>query len=151
MYHQVLNHGHVNIFTEQTSKGTFIRKNGELIKVLRKTGINNKDTWDKIMEDGGSIQGIKELDKWCYLDGKMVLCSEIKNGDRDKIYPVKDVFRTFKEINQMDLVKQVGVGQQYIDQSVSLNLVFPSIINLPKWINQVTMEVGNKVLKHYTI
>ena len=25
-----------NIFTEQTSKGTFIRKNGELIKVLRK-------------------------------------------------------------------------------------------------------------------
>ena len=26
----------VNIFTEQTSKGTFIRKNGELIKVLRK-------------------------------------------------------------------------------------------------------------------
>ena len=25
-----------NVFTEQTSKGTFIRKNGELIKVLRK-------------------------------------------------------------------------------------------------------------------
>ena len=102
------------------------------------------------MEDGGSIQGIKELDKWCYLDGKMVLCSEIKNGDRDKIYPVKDVFRTFKEINQMDLVKQVGVGQQYIDQSVSLNLVFLRL-STPKWINQVTMEVGNKVLKHCTI
>ena len=28
--------------------------------------INNKDTWDKILEDGGSVQGIKELDKWCY-------------------------------------------------------------------------------------
>ena len=26
------------IFTEQTSKGTFIRKNGELIKVLRRIG-----------------------------------------------------------------------------------------------------------------
>ena len=35
MYHQVLNHG-PNVFTEQTSKGTFIRKNGELVKVLRK-------------------------------------------------------------------------------------------------------------------
>ena len=32
----VLNLGKANVFTEQTSKGTFIRKNGELIKVLRK-------------------------------------------------------------------------------------------------------------------
>ena len=135
-----------NIFTEQTSKGTFIRKNNELVKVLRKAGINNKDTWDKILEDGGSIQGLSELDKWCYLDGKMVLCEEITNGDRDKVYPVKDVFRTFKEINQMDLVKQAGVRQQYIDQGVSLNLAFPSIAT-PKWINQVTMEAWKQGIK----
>ena len=140
-----------NVFTEQTSKGTFIRKNGELIKVLRKAGINNKDTWDKILKDGGSVQGIKELDKWCYLDNKMVLCKDITNGDRDKVYPVKDVFRTFKEINQMDLVKQAGVRQQYIDQSVSLNLAFPSIAT-PKWINQVTMEAWKQGIKtlYYT-
>ena len=50
----------------------------------------------------------------------------------------------------MDLVKQAGVRQQYIDQSVSLNLDFPSIAT-PKWINQVTMELGNKGLKHCTI
>ena len=135
-----------NVFTEQTAKGTFIRKNNELVKVLRKAGINNKDTWDKIMEDGGSVQDIKELDKWCYLESKMVLCSEIENGDRDKIYPVKDVFRTFKEINQMDLVKQAGVRQQYIDQGVSLNLAFPSIAS-PKWINQVTMEAWKQGIK----
>ena len=135
-----------NIFTEQTSKGTFIRKNNELVKVLRKAGINNKDTWDQILEDGGSVQGIKELDKWCYLDNKMVLCKDIENGDRDKIYPVKDVFRTFKEINQMDLVKQAGVRQQYIDQGVSLNLAFPSIAT-PKWINQVTMEAWKQGIK----
>ena len=135
-----------NVFTEQTAKGTFIRKNNELVKVLRKAGINNKDTWDKIMEDGGSVQGIKELDKWCYLAGKMVLCKEVTNGDRDKVYPVKDVFRTFKEINQMDLVKQAGVRQQYIDQGVSLNLAFPSIAS-PKWINQVTMEAWKQGIK----
>ena len=41
----------------------------------------------------------------------MVLCKDITNGDRDKVYPVKDVFKTFKEINQMDLVKQAGVRQ----------------------------------------
>ena len=135
-----------NVFTEQTSKGTFIRKNPELEKVLRKLKLNNKDTWDKILEDGGSVQGIKELDKWCYLDGKMVECSEITNGERHKIYPVKDVFKTFKEINQMDLVKQAGVRQQYIDQSVSLNLAFPSIAT-PKWINQVTMEAWKQGIK----
>jgi len=135
-----------NVFTEQTAKGTFIRKNNELTKVLRKAGINNKETWDKILEDGGSVQDIKELDKWCYLEGKMVLCAEITNGDRDKIYPVKDVFRTFKEINQMDLVKQAGIRQQYIDQGVSLNLAFPSIAS-PKWINQVTMEAWKQGIK----
>tara|TARA_B100001769_G_scaffold267144_1_gene254166 strand:- start:1382 stop:3166 length:1785 start_codon:yes stop_codon:yes gene_type:complete len=135
-----------NVFTEQTSKGTFIRKNPELEKVLRKLKINNKETWDKIMADGGSVQGIKELDEWCYLDNKMVLCKDITNGDRDKVYPVKDVFKTFKEINQMDLVKQAGVRQQYIDQSVSLNLAFPSIAT-PKWINQVTMEAWKQGIK----
>ena len=135
-----------NVFTEQTAKGTFIRKNEELIKVLRKAGINNKDTWDKIMEDGGSVQDIKELDKWCYLNGKLLLCEEIGDADRTKVYPTKDVFRTFKEINQMDLVKQAGVRQQYIDQGVSLNLAFPSIVE-PKWINQVTMEAWKQGIK----
>ena len=135
-----------NVFTEQTAKGTFIRKNTELEKVLRKAGINNRDTWDKIMEDGGSVQDLKELNGWCYLGGKMVQCSDIKEEDKDKTYPVKDVFRTFKEINQMDLVKQAGVRQQYIDQGVSLNLAFPSIAS-PKWINQVTMEAWKQGIK----
>ena len=135
-----------NVFTEQTAKGTFIRKNTELEKVLRKVGINNRDTWDKIMEDGGSVQDIKDLDGWCYLGGKMIQCSDIKEEDKDKTYPVKDVFRTFKEINQMDLVKQAGIRQQYIDQGVSLNLAFPSIAS-PKWINQVTMEAWKQGIK----
>ena len=135
-----------NVFTEQTSKGTFIRKNTELEKVLRKAGINNKDTWDKILADGGSVQDLSELDKWCYLNGKMVLCEEIGVDDSTKSYPVKDVYRTFKEINQMDLVKQAGVRQQYIDQGVSLNLAFPSLVE-PKWINQVTMEAWKQGIK----
>jgi ribonucleoside-diphosphate reductase alpha chain len=135
-----------NIFTEQTAKGTFIRKNQELEKVLRKAGINNKDTWDKIMEDGGSVQDLKELDSWVYLGGKMIQLSDVSEEDKSKTYPVKDVFRTFKEINQMDLVKQAGVRQQYIDQAVSLNLAFPSIAS-PKWINQVTMEAWKQGIK----
>jgi ribonucleoside-diphosphate reductase alpha chain len=50
------------------------------------------------------------------------------------------------EINQLDLVRQAGVRQQYIDQSVSLNLAFPAIAD-PKWINQVHMEAWKQGVK----
>ena len=135
-----------NIFTEQTAKGTFIRKNSELEKVLRKVGINNKDTWDKIMADGGSIQDIAELDNWCYLNGKVMKCEDIEETENHKTFSVKSVFKTFKEINQLDLVRQAGIRQQYIDQAVSLNLAFPSTAS-PKWINQVTMEAWKQGVK----
>ena len=138
-----------NVFTEQTSKGTFIRKNRELEKVLRKVGINNKETWDKILSDGGSIQDINELDSWVFCDGKLTqLDSDIDTTKCDK---VKDVFKTFKEINQLELVRQAGVRQQYIDQSVSLNLAFPSEAT-PKWMNTVHFEAWKQGVKtlYYT-
>lgn len=59
---------------------------------------------------------------------------------------VKDVFKTFKEINQLELVNQAGIRQQYIDQSVSLNLAFPSEAS-PKWINQVHIDAWKKGIK----
>ena len=135
-----------NVFTEQTAKGTFIRKNSELEKVLRKVGINTKDTWDKIMADGGSIQDLQELDNFRYVNGKLVKKEDISEIDYDKSFNIKDVFKTFKEINQLDLVKQAGIRQQYIDQGVSLNLAFPSTAT-PKWINQVTLEAWKQGIK----
>ena len=135
-----------NVFTEQTAKGTFIRRNSELEKVFKKVGINTKETWDKVLEDGGSIQDIQELDNWCFCNGKVVRCDEIPPQDLQKSFPVKDVFKTFKEINQLDLVRQAGIRQQYIDQAVSLNLAFPAIAE-PKWINQVTMEAWKQGVK----
>ena len=56
------------------------------------------------------------------------------------------VFKTFKELNQLELVNQAGIRQQYIDQSVSLNLAFPSIAE-PKWINKVHYEAWKKGIK----
>ena len=138
-----------NVFTEQTAKGTFIRKNKELERVLRKVGINTKETWDKILSDGGSIQGIDELDNWAYVNGKLTNKSDIEDGlEFDK---VKDVFKTFKEINQLELVRQAGIRQQYIDQSVSLNLAFPSVAT-PKWLNTVHIEAWKQGVKtlYYT-
>jgi len=58
----------------------------------------------------------------------------------------KDVFKTFKEINQLELVKQAGIRQMFIDQSVSLNLAFPSEAS-PKWINKVHMEAWKRGIK----
>ena len=135
-----------NVFTEQTAKGTFIRRNGELEKVLKKIGLNTKETWDKILEDGGSVQDVQELENWCFLNSKVVRCDEVAQEDLQKTFRVKDVFKTFKEINQLDLVRQAGIRQQYIDQSVSLNLAFPAIAE-PKWINQVTMEAWKQGVK----
>ena len=137
-----------NVFTEQTAKGTFIRKNPELEKVLRKIGINNKETWDKILEDGGSVQGIDELEKWGFLGGKLMHIQEMPEDviQNKQVDWVKDVYKTFKEINQLELIKQAGIRQQYIDQSVSLNLAFPSQAT-PKWINQVHFEAWKEGIK----
>ena len=127
-----------NVFTEQSAKGTFIRKNNELKKVLRKISIDTKETWDKILKDGGSVQGIKKLDGWFYDHGGRL--------NQEEGEPVKNVFKTFKEINQLELVNQAGIRQDYIDQSVSLNLAFPSVAE-PKWINQVHLEAWKRGIK----
>ena len=119
-----------NVFTDQSAKGTFIRKNPTLVKLLRKHKLNTNEIWDKILADGGSVQAIDELDS-------VVLANDI---------PAKDVFKTFKEINQLELINQAGIRQQYIDQSVSLNLAFPAEAP-PKWINKVHIDAWKKGVK----
>ena len=65
--------------------------------------------------------------------------------------PAKEVFKTFKEINQLELVNQAGLRQQYVDQSVSLNLAFPSVAT-PKWLNKVHFRgLEETELRLYTI
>jgi ribonucleoside-diphosphate reductase alpha chain len=134
-----------NVFTEQTAKGTFIRKNPVLEKSLDKIGHNTKDAWDKILEDDGSVQGLDFMDSWLVkLNDKgnpisKNKWSKLPEPDQAHYIPLKDVFLTFKEINQLELVRQAGLRQQYIDQSVSLNLAFPSEAE-PKFINQVHFE-----------
>ena len=112
-----------NVFTDQSAKGTFIRKNPTLEKLLRSKKLDTKEIWDKILEDGGSVQGLKEL----------------TNEE-------KEIFKTFKELNQLELVRQAGIRQQYIDQAVSLNLAFPKEAT-PKWINTVHLDAWKKGIK----
>ena len=121
-----------NVFTDQSAKGTFIRRNPTLEAVLKEHNLNTDKVWDQILADGGSVQGIKKLDK-------------IMVGP-EKDIPIKEVYKTFKEINQLDLVNQAGIRQQYIDQAVSLNLAFPAQAD-PKFINKVHLEAHKKGIK----
>ena len=90
------------------------------------------------------MQGIKELNGYYYDNSGKLTQEEV--GE-----PVKNVFKTFKEINQLELVNQAGIRQTYIDQSVSLNLAFPSQAE-PRWINRVHMEAWKRGIKtlYYT-
>jgi len=133
-----------NIWTDQSAKGTFIRKNKVLEGYLDKMGHNNKKVWDRIMADGGSVQGLKFLDDWCFNRGMLIKCKDTPEHQEGVLF--KDVFKTFKEVNQLDLVKQAGIRQQYIDQSVSLNLAFPKEAS-PKWINKVHLEAWKQGIK----
>jgi len=148
-----------NVFTEQTSKGTFIRKNPTLEKVLETIGKNTKSTWDKILEDGGSVFGLPWIDDYFVagfadVEGTAGIQKPLTAKQLEKLpkleqadyIPLKDVFRTFKEINQLELVKQAGVRQQYVDQAVSLNLAFPKEAE-PKFINQVHLEAYRQGIK----
>ena len=121
-----------NVFTDQSAKGTFIRRNPTLEATLKEYDLNTEKVWDQILRDGGSVQGIKALDK-------------IMVGPSKDI-PIKEVYKTFKEINQLDLVNQAGIRQQYIDQAVSLNLAFPAQAD-PKFINKVHLEAHKKGIK----
>ena len=121
-----------NVFTDQSAKGTFIRRNPTLEATLKEHNLNTDKIWNQILKDGGSVQNVKALDK-------------VMVGP-DKDIPIKEVYKTFKEINQLDLVNQAGIRQQYIDQAVSLNLAFPAQAD-PKFINKVHLEAHKKGIK----
>ena len=107
-----------NVYTFNGAKGTFIRKNKSLETLLESKGENKEKWWKLMLQEGGSVLGLPDN----------VLSAE-----------EKDVFLTFSETNQLELVKQAAERQKYIDQTQSLNLSFDPN-DSPKWINQVHME-----------
>lgn len=105
-----------NYFKAGLSKGNFIRKNKYLKALLEEKNIDNEETWRSIMLNQGSVQHINELTE-----------------------QEKAVFKTFKEISQLEIIQQAAVRQKYIDQSQSLNINIPA--NLPvKDVNKLLIE-----------
>jgi ribonucleoside-diphosphate reductase alpha chain len=107
-----------NIYTFNGAKGTFIRKNKVLEQLLESKGYNKDEYWDQMLRDNGSVVGLPDA---------------VLSPDE------KELFLTFPEINQLELVRQAAIRQRYIDQTQSLNLSF-DVNDSPKWINQVHIE-----------
>ncbi|WP_299156192.1 ribonucleoside-diphosphate reductase subunit alpha [uncultured Christiangramia sp.] len=105
-----------NYYKAGLAKGNFMRKNKYLKELLAEKGLDNEDTWRSIMLNHGSIQ---------HLD---TLTQEEKN-----------VFKTFKEISQLEIIQQASIRQKFIDQAQSLNLNIPS--GLPvREVNKLLIE-----------
>ena len=145
-----------NVFTEQTAKGTFIRKNPVLEKFLTLINKNTRKTWDQILTDGGSVQGLEFINDYYVKVATTITNKEniitkskleaLPELEKDLYVPIKSIFKTFKEINQLELVKQAGIRQQYVDQAVSLNLAFPNEAD-SKFINKVHLEAFKEGVK----
>lgn len=87
-----------NYFVAKQAKGTYVRKNPVLEKLLCERGVGS-EVWDQILEDKGSVRNLD-----CLTDEE------------------KEIFKTAREINQFEIVKQAADRQPFICQGQSLNL-----------------------------
>ena len=105
-----------NYFVKNLAKGKFTYKNPYLKEILKKHDKNNDDVWKSILVKGGSVQHLDFLSR-----------------------EEKDVFKTFGEISQKEVVIQAAQRQKYIDQAQSLNLMVPPTAS-PKEVNNLLIE-----------
>jgi ribonucleoside-diphosphate reductase alpha chain len=112
-----------NYFVKDLAKGKFTYKNPFLKKLLKEKGKHDDETWQSILTHGGSVQ---------HLD---FLSEEEKN-----------VFKTFAETSQKEIIIQASSRQKYIDQGQSLNLMIPSG-TLPKAVNELIIFAWENGIK----
>ena len=114
-----------NVYNLKTAKGVFIKRNKILENLLERKGYNIDSVWDQILKDQGSILGLPDY----------ILSPE-----------EKEIFLTFKEINQLEIIKQNAIRQEYVDQAISLNLCFDPN-DSPKDISMVHKEAWKLGIK----
>lgn len=102
-----------NYFTKDLAKGKFTYKNPYLEKLLEEKKKNTQKTWKSILVKGGSVQHLDFLSE-----------------------EEKEVFKTFGEISQKEVVIQAAQRQKYIDQGQSLNLMISPKCP-PKQVNEL--------------
>jgi len=114
-----------NYFVKKLAKGSFTYKNPYLKKVLKEYDKNTESVWESILLRGGSVQHLDFL------------------SDNER-----DVFKTFDETSQIEIVNQAAQRQQKIDQSQSLNLSIPALTK-PKELSTLLIDGWRKGVKGY--
>lgn len=89
-----------NTYVKDVAKAKVTIRNPYLKKVLESYGKDDRDTWNSIRDNDGSVQHLTFL----------------TNHE-------KEVFKTFSEIDQYVVLEQAALRQQFIDQSQSLNIM----------------------------
>ena len=112
-----------NYFVKDLAKGKFTYKNPYLEKLLENKDKNTEGVWKSILVKGGSVQHLEFL-------------------TQDE----KDVFKTFGEISQKEVVIQAAARQKYIDQGQSLNLMVPPNTK-PKDVNDLLIFAWENGIK----
>jgi ribonucleoside-diphosphate reductase alpha chain len=112
-----------NYFVKDLAKGKFTYKNPELEKLLETYGRNDYDTWRSILVKGGSVQHLSFLSE-----------------------QAKEVFKTFGEISQKEILIQASQRQKYIDQGQSLNMMIPPKTP-PKEVNELLIFAWQNGIK----
>jgi ribonucleoside-diphosphate reductase alpha chain len=112
-----------NYFVKDLAKGKFTYKNPYLEKLLKEKGKNDQETWKDILTHGGSVQHLDFLTR-----------------------EERDVFKTFGEISQKEIVIQAAQRQKHIDQGQSLNLMIPPTAK-PKEVNELLIFAWEQGIK----
>ena len=89
-----------NIYVKDIAKIKTTIKNSYLEDLLESKGKNTTEVWRSIRDNDGSVQHLDFL-------------SELE----------KDVFKTYSEIDQMDIIYQAANRQNHIDQGQSVNII----------------------------
>ena len=112
-----------NYFVKDLAKGKFTYRNPYLEKLLKEKGKNDQETWKDVLTHGGSVQHLEFLSQ-----------------------EEKDVFKTFGEISQKEIVIQAAQRQKYIDQGQSLNLMIAPTAK-PKEVNELLIFAWEQGVK----
>jgi len=91
-----------NVFSRNTSAGSFIVINKYLVDDLKQLGMWNMDTYNQIISNDGSVYNL--------------------NISED----MKAIYKTAYELAPIDIIKLSAVRSPFIDQSTSLNLYYSS-------------------------
>ena len=89
-----------NIYVKDIAKIKTTIKNPFLVELLQEKGMDTPDVWKDIRSRDGSVQHLDFLTE-----------------------AEKDVFKTYSEIDQLDIIYQAANRQNHIDQGQSVNII----------------------------